>query len=125
VRNPNGTSHLLLQGLRRVRFERWHTGTRFPMADLEWLATEIRDLEFCRTRANRLVKTACHLAKTHGGLCDQFREHLAGLKDPEPVVDLIAFNFIRCPSRIQELVECPALDDRLEIVEAELARMVV
>jgi len=120
VRNPDGTSHLLLQGLRRVRFLRWHEDAGFPLADAEQLVTEVADPAACRERAERLVRLACALADTHGTLCQQLREHLSGLSDPEPVADIIAYNFIRCPEQLQRIVEEPLLDRRLEHVDQAL-----
>lgn len=123
VRNPDGTSHLLLQGLRRVRLTAWDTESEFPLADVEWLQTEVRDPQHCKDVAGGLVRSACALAETHGTLCQQLRDHLASLPDPEPVADIVAYNFIRCPNRLQEIVECPVLDDRLRIVGEELRKL--
>lgn len=123
VRNADGSSHLLLQGLRRARFRHWDEASAYPMADVEWPETLVEDPDDCRRLAQDLVKQACELANTHGTLCQQLREHLATLDDPEPVADIIAFNFIRCPNRLQELVESSSLDERLRIVQAELAKL--
>ncbi len=120
VRNPDGTSHLLLQGLRRVEFLRWHDDSPFPLADARELVAEVRDPETCQRRAVDLVRRACALSKTHGTLCDQLRQHLADLDDPEPVADIVAYNFIRCPAKLQEIVEEPLLDERLNRVERAL-----
>jgi len=120
VRNPDGTSHLLLQGIQRVRFDRWHEDSPFPQADVSALETEVRDLNACRELAAKLVKQACKLADTHGTLCQQLREHLSTLDDPEPVADIIAYNFIRCPEKLQRIVEQPVLDARLEQIDGVL-----
>lgn len=123
VRNPDGTSHLLLQGLRRARLGAWDPTSEFPLADVEWLQTEVRDPDHCKGVAENLVRSACALAETHGTLCQQLREHLSKLPDPEPVADIVAYNFIRCPNRLQDIVECPVLDDRLGIVDEELRKL--
>ncbi len=124
VRNPDGTSHLLLQGLRRVKFLQWDEQSPFPMAEVEWVVTDVRDAEACKLAAANLVKAACALADSHGSLCQQLRDHLSQLPDPEAVADIVAYNFIRCPTRLQEVVECPVLDDRLEMVDGELRKLV-
>lgn len=123
VRNADGTSNLLLQGLKRVRFVRWLEGRPFPEAEVEEVRTEVRDPAACRAWAGEIVQCVCGMAGTHGPLCQQFRDHLAGLDDPEPIADLVASNFIRCPHRTQELVECCVLDDRIGIVRREMARL--
>ena len=124
VRNPDGTSHLLLQGMRRVRFTHWHDEVEFPMADVDWIETKVQDPDKCRVDAATMVKVACKLSETHGTLCQQLREHLQSLPDPEPIVDIVAYNFIRCPSTLQEIVECPVLDQRIDIVSGELSKLV-
>ena len=123
VRNPDGTSHLLLQGLRRARILAWDAGSPFPLADVEWMETTVRDMENCRQAAGRLVKSACALTETHGSMCQQLRDHLTSLDDPEPIADIVAYNFIRCPTRLQSLVECPVLDERLAIISQELEKL--
>jgi ATP-dependent Lon protease len=123
VRNPDGTSHLLLQGLRRARLTSWDPDSEFPLADVEWLETEVRDPELCKNVASQLVRAACGLAATHGTLCQQLRDHLSTLPDPEPVADIIAYNFIRCPNRLQDIVECTVLDERLQMVDEELRKL--
>ena len=123
VRNPDGTSHLLLQGLRRAHITGWESGSEFPLAQAKWLQTEVRDPDHCKFLAHSLVRAACSLADTHGTLCQQLRDHLANLPDPEPVADIVAYNFIRCPNRLQEVVECDVLDDRLDIVDKELRKL--
>ena len=123
VRNPDGTSNLLLQGLKRVRFARWIDGSSFPMAEIEEMRTEVRDPAACREWADEIVRCACRLSEEHGNLCQEFRNHLASLEDPEPVADLVAYNFIRCPHLLQELVECSVLDDRVAIIRHEMAKL--
>ena len=124
VRNPDGTSHLLLQGMRRVKFLRWDEESPFPMAEVEWPVTAVRDPESCKKAAASLVKAACALADSHGSLCQQLRDHLSQLPDPEAVADIVGYNFIRCPAKLQEMVECPVLDDRMAMVDAELRKLV-
>ena len=123
VRNADGTSNLLLQGLKRVRYLRWIEGRPFPEAEVEEVRTEVRDPVACRVWAGKIVEWACRLGGGQGLLCQQFLDHLAGLDDPEPIADLVASNFIRCPHRTQELVECRVLDDRIGIVRREMARL--
>lgn len=120
VRNPDGTSHLLLQGMQRVHYDRWHEDSIFPMADVTPITTEVRDPDSCRQLAAKLVQRACALADTHGTLCQQLRQHLSTLEDPEPVADIIAYNFIRCPAKLQRILEEPWLDARLEQIDGVL-----
>jgi len=126
VRNPDGSARLLLQGLRRARFTRWSIDTPYPLADLEWMVTEIHDFDACSQITETLVRQACKLADAQGShvsLCEQLRLHLVGADDPEQIADLLAFNFIRCPKRMQEIVESPVLDARLHILREELAKL--
>jgi ATP-dependent Lon protease len=123
VRNPDGTSHLLLQGLQRVRFRQWDEDSPFPLADVDWVATETRDPACCRREAESLVQAACRLADVQGNICQQLRDHLNSLPDPEAIADIVAYNFIRCPNLLQEIVECQVLDQRLELVTGELRKL--
>ena len=123
VRNADGASNLLLQGLRRVQIVRWIEPSLFPLAEVSWLPTTVREPDACREVAAGLVDVACRLAETHGNLCQQLRDFLRGMPDPETIVDILAYNFIRCPDLLQELVECPALDDRIKIVRKEIAKL--
>lgn len=123
VRNPDGSSNLLLQGIQRARLIRWIEPSVFPLAEVEWLPTTTRKPETCIKISAGLVDLACHLAEIHGNLCTQLRDYLRGMPDPETITDIVAYNFIRCPERLQQLVECRILDDRIALVKAELDKL--
>ena len=114
VTNKDGTSHLMLQGLSRVRFESFIQVAPFyiaklvpiptepgPEADTEPLAAELRSM--CkRFRAQ--------------GLTDNIEAFLLKMKDPDLLADAVAHSFVHDPLTRQQILEEPRLRERLEMI---------
>ncbi len=63
VAKPDGTSHLILQGVARVRFVSWLTDEPYPRAVVEKLESRIADLPAAET----LREEICRLCHQLGG----------------------------------------------------------
>jgi len=118
VRNPDGTSHLLLQGLHRHRILSWQQTRPFPIADVEWIQTTNRDHPEVAELAAQLVEASRRFAAEE--MTEQMEEHILSLDDPEAIGDIIAYNCIRDPQLLLPILAEQDLLKRLEIVCAEL-----
>lgn len=131
VTHPNGTSHVVLQGLKRVRL----TGTvRYrpyrvhhiePQATIsEGGAENARQLDQLRQLIERRLELGAAFpgqASTKGGTTDQpavkaqdILHYLDSLGDPEQLADMVACSFLTDAHHRQRILETPELGLRLQ-----------
>lgn len=106
VKHDDGTSHLILLGLRRIRLTGWVQEAPFPVAKVEAMPSEPAPravLEQLRTEAlNNLPGCPEESAEAVKSLSD----HLRKCADPEIVCDILAYHFLhRCKSLRAVLME--------------------
>ncbi len=115
IRNEDGTSNLILQGVRRVRFTGWEQTSPFRIARIEALPVdgdegEPPDLVPMVTRLHAL----CSRFKDQGiELPAQFEAYLTQITDIGVVTDLVASTLITDPSVRQSLLEEISIAARL------------
>ena len=119
----NGTSHLVLQGLQRIRFTSWLENDKpYRVAEIEPISTIDENGDASAALAQRAVELARELINTGSAdTSSQAMAEIEALDDPEPLADLIAYHLIRDPDRRQALLGMEELGERLRYLIAELA----
>ena len=113
VKQDDGTSHLLLLGLQRIRFTGWLQEKPFPIASIEPVTTTVDDPE----EADRLKSRALELFTSGTMECaQQLKEMLVNNDDAELVCDVLSYHFTRCPKLQQMLLGEPSLERRYEML---------
>lgn len=124
VRNPDGTSHLILQGVARIRFTEWLQTEPYRVARIERLeSNHAHDPE-----AEALAKTVreiCHgLADQGYQLPQHFESFLESAKSPEALSDAVCSTLIpNAESRqalLQELDVVARLEGFLQLLKDQL-----
>ncbi len=113
VKQDDGTSQLLLLGLKRIRITDWVQEKPYRIARIEEVPTEVEDME----EARRLQSRALKLFKT--GKESQAKELRAMLEqsdDPEMVCDVLSYHYTHCPKLQQKLLGEPSLEERLRML---------
>ena len=116
VGNQDGTSHLVLQGMQRVRFVSWEQYQPFRIARIEPIAT------CCRNQTKAARKSQLLLARVLGLICQktatgqQLATQLQNLADPAHVADFVAGNLVRDASARQPLLGMTEVEDRLDFL---------
>ena len=125
VSNEDGTSHLILQGVRRIRFTNWlETDKLYRLAEVEPVSHANENTAATKALAQRALESARELTdKGHQTPNAQALEEMESLEDPEPLADLIAYHLIRDPDRRQALLGMQEVGERLRYVIAELAKV--
>lgn len=117
VGRGDGTSSLILQGLKRVRFTSFVQEEPFPLARVAALDSI---LDAANPQTDALAAKVFDLYEKFKGHGRQFPakvdSYLADLSDPEMLADLMAATFISEPARRQQLLEELNLDRRLRLV---------
>ena len=113
VKQDDGTSHLLLLGLRRIHITGWVQEKPFRIARIEPVPTEVEDA----VEALRLKDRALALFQAGGdGQAKQLREALDKNDDVEMVCDVLSYHFTRCPLLQQKLLGETSLERRYEML---------
>lgn len=118
IRNDDGTSNLILQGVSRVRFTGWEQKEPYRIARVELLTSkegvgenENKDLELKVTQLHAL----CARFKEQGiELPSQFEVYLNQITDIGVITDLVASTLVADPVVRQELLKELEIPKRLE-----------
>jgi Lon protease-like protein len=127
VGRSDGTSHLMLQGLVRVRFTGFVQAKPFFLAKITPLPGSAKNLADPETYAQEIDR----LAEEVRGLCREFAERaielpdgveafLSQMNDAELLADAVAHSFLRDPLRRQQLIEETDLLKRLRALVLHL-----
>jgi ATP-dependent Lon protease len=105
VQNKDGTSHLVLQGVQRVRFSDWEQLKPFRIAKVEVL----RSIPIGETTGTdllaELLSIITQLKMSGIALPDQFGEQLAAIDSVDIVTDIACATLVSDPLKRQALLE--------------------
>lgn len=105
VRNPDGTSNLVLQGLGRVRFTGWMQTTPYRIARIEPLTSRNVDKESCEQLATVVREICTALTNSGNELPPQFHSALSHLADPDALSDAVTSTLVYDPEVRRQLFE--------------------
>ena len=116
VERSDGTSNLILQGLKRVRFTNFEQEKPFPIATID--AVEARDQTTVETEAlgAKVVELYGRLKHDRRQLPAKLDRYLSELRDLEMLADLMGSTFVNDPLRRQHLLEERSLNQRLRFL---------
>lgn len=120
VKNDDGTSNLLLLGLRRVRFTHWRMQGLFRVAGIEPQSSQAADTDAEKaTELLRIIERSPH------GTDEQVHALLTFLRknaQPELTADMLAYYFVQKPSVLRKMLQQPLISSRLDAVLSELGK---
>ncbi len=120
VKQDDGTSHLLLFGLRRIRIIGWAQEKPFRIAHIEPVTTEPGNAGM----AHQLKERALALFQAAGDeQTKQLRSALEGNGDAEMVCDVLSYHFTRCPRLQQKLLAETSLERRYKMLIEALEKV--
>lgn len=116
VGRGDGTSNLILQGLRRVRFTGFEQSAPFPIARIEPLESDSTTSVKTEALGAKVIELYSKLKQSGRQLPEKVDQYLEHLSDMEMLADLMAATFINDPSRRQQLLEELSLNRRLRLL---------
>jgi Lon protease-like protein len=116
VGRGDGTSNLILQGLRRVRFTEFQQRAPFPIAQVESLESESTSSVETDALGAKVIELYSKLKRAGRQLPEKVDKYLSHLSDMEMLADLMAATFINDPLRRQQLLEELSLNQRLRLL---------
>ncbi len=116
VGRSDGTSDLILQGIRRVKFSEFEQEVPFPIARIEALKTRTKPSVETDALAAKVLEFYAHLKESGRELPEKIDRYLSELSDPEMLADMIASTFVNDSARRQQLLEELDLNQRLRLL---------
>lgn len=116
VGGADGTSNLILQGLRRVRFNAFDQSAPFPIARIEPLESKATSSVETDALSAKVLELYAKLKENSRPLPEKVDQYLSHLNDSEILADLMAATFITDPLRRQRILEELVLNQRLRLV---------
>jgi Lon protease-like protein len=116
VGRSDGTSNLILQGLRRVRFSGFVQTAPFPIAQIEPLKADAPPSVETDALGAKVLELYSKFKESGRQLPEKVDQYLSHLGDMEMLADLMAATFINDPLRRQQLLEELSLKQRLRLV---------
>jgi len=122
---PDGTSHLVLEGLRRAKVIKVERRAPYPRLEIAPLAEEdIPDPGRCTREIARILAYSERLIAELGEDAQPLIERLRGLANqPGPLADATAGHLVTDISVRRRLLECLSPMHRLTLVADQLARL--
>jgi Lon protease-like protein len=116
VGRGDGTSNLILQGLRRARFTGFEQSAPFPIARIEPVASETTTTVETEALGAKVIELYSKLKTDGRQLPEKVDKYLTNLTDMEMLADLMAATFVNDPLRRQQLLEELSLNRRLRLL---------
>ncbi len=123
VGRPDGTSHLMLQGVQRVRITDWVQREPFRIARIEALPMLDEAVTVNASRAAGLLKLLRQLLPTMDQKSDPLLTQLAQVQNLEMLLDIVTANFLIDGSQRQQFLELPDLEARWHFLTAKLSAL--
>ncbi len=117
VGNDDGTSHLVLQGIQRVKLSAWEQYEPFRMARIVPVETVCRDAASAATKGGQLLERVLGLIRQDTATGRQLVEQLQGLDHPGHLADFVAGNLIRDSAARHPLLGMTEVEDRLDFLQ--------
>jgi Lon protease-like protein len=119
VHHDDGTSHLILQGVQRIRFTGWHQRTPFRMARFEVLGTVVSEPREIPELHRQVMAHVCRRVSGADGVV--LKKKMKGICDPEIFADFAAANFLTDHSQRHRILGMCDLNERLRFLAETLA----
>ena len=121
VGREDGTSNLILQGLRRVRLTGFAQETPFRIAEIEEIPSETGNPVESDALGAKVLELCQRLKERGAQLPEQLDRFLSHLSNLDMLADLVAHRFVSDPFQRQRLLEEPLIPARLRLLIKFLA----
>jgi ATP-dependent Lon protease len=123
-KQSDGTSHVMLYGISRIRITGWVQDKPFRIASVQSLPTSHT---CCQDELGKLKAQVLGMLPKPTPQCSEamqvLRSSLHEMTCPEMVCDILAYHFVRKPAAQRHLLMEPVLEKRYERLVQELERL--
>lgn len=123
-KQADGTSHVMLQGVRRIRLNDWQQEKPFAIAGVEPLRTVIEtEPDYVNELKQRSLDLLPDATSCAGESMRSLRAALLKIECPEMVCDILSYHFVRRSPAQRSLLLEPILERRYDTLITELERL--
>jgi Lon protease-like protein len=105
VGREDGTSHLVLQGLARVKIVGFLQDAPFRIAEMRELPSQPTDMQESEELTAQLLEVCALLRASGATVPEALDKQLSQIEDPALLSDIVAHTFLRNPERRQAVFE--------------------
>lgn len=116
IGREDGTSNLVLQGLRRVRFTSFEQEAPFPVAKIDLVESTDDTTVETEALGEKVLELYRKLRRAGRQFPPKVDRYLAQLGDLEMLADLVASTFVEDPLRRQRMLEESSVNQRLRFL---------
>lgn len=120
---PDGTSHVLLHGLQRIRLTGSIQEKPFIIANIEPMNSKADQPEIIRRLKDRAISLLPDLDGKAGDALRALKCRLKEMKCCESACDILAYHLVRKGDCIRRIMAEPAVEKRWQILIAELEQL--
>ena len=120
ISHENGTSHLVLQGITRVRLMGFVQQEPFRMAEIHELPSQPVERSAVEPLIANLLEFCARFQSDEGAMEAGIDQQLAKIQDPDLLADIIAQTFLRDATRRQQVFEELHVGRRMELLARHL-----
>jgi Lon protease-like protein len=124
VSQPDGTFHLVLQGLHRVRFYEWDTALSYPSAMVQVLESSHTETEKAHNLAREISGLCGQLQKLGLTLPEGLDECIASVQCSDVLSDVISSTLLADPEARQKMLEELDTERRLSFLVVALRKLI-
>ncbi|MCA1962978.1 MAG: LON peptidase substrate-binding domain-containing protein [Prosthecobacter sp.] len=123
-KRPDGTSHVMLYGVSRVRFTGWVQENPFRIATIEPLETKIESTPAgLKALKDRAISLLPPVSDECGEAMHKLRELLASIDNPEIACDILSYHFVRDSAAAVTILMEKSLERRYETLFEALSEL--
>ena len=123
VKQPDGTSHVMLYGIQRINLNGWSDDRPFRIAEIAPIQIQAPPAD----AAAALVKESISLLPKPTPSCSdamqKLKETLNEMTCPDRICDVLAYHFVRNPIALKTLLSESDTLVRLKVLNAEMRRL--
>lgn len=116
LRQDDGTAHLMLLGLRRMKITGWVQRKPFPIARVEVLETIQADPAELAPIQNAVMNHLPPCPKGAEQIMDQVKARISSNQDPEHVCNIITYHLVHRPELLAQSLQEASLLERYRIM---------
>ena len=107
VRQPDGTSQLMLYGLRRLNITGWLQNEPFRIASVEPIAVPALSADTAQQLRQKAIDLLPQPTESCSEAMKQLRATLEAIPCPDRVCDILSYHFVREPAVLRQLLAEP------------------
>ncbi len=123
VTHEDGSSHLMLSGIKRAEIVKWEQWAPFPIARINPRPCRLEDVDQALDAVDELIELSEQLCEQGLPVSHSLRERLRQATDPSMVADVVGHCVVTDSRQRQNLLEMDGVVEKLNFLTAHLVTL--